>query len=185
MIIEIRDKDVLIAIAKCKAVSPYYDRNHILSKENDEYTITLKNCQVYNISFNQDIAHKIINLNLDNNEIKKFPTDIFKLTNLEYLSISNNYIKHIPTKINELANLILLSLTDNLIQSLPLHIRNLHHINYIQLKNNPIRKIPLDFCNIDSQYCTMSPEELSPKFVNWKSFPNLDLSNISHVTCYQ
>lgn len=56
---------------------------------------------------------QITSLNLSGQNLKKWPSEIFKCRNLRKLNLSNNQIDYIPKDITDLSKLRVLNLSDN------------------------------------------------------------------------
>lgn len=83
-------------------------------------------------------------LNLSYQDLKEFPKDIFKLTNLADLRLNNNQIKVIPPQIAELAKLQWLELSSNQISQLPREIGNLPELRELDLFKNKLTGLPAE-----------------------------------------
>ncbi len=84
----------------------------------------------------------VIKLELRRQHLKKFPLEILKFTNLQYLDLTKNNIDELPHEIGELKNLQYLSLSKNKLQDLPVEIGQLTNLFYLNLNQNEIGTLP-------------------------------------------
>lgn len=85
-------------------------------------------------------------LDLDNNQLKTLPVDIFNgLSNLEGLSLSSNNLTDIPVGIfNDLSSLKKLFLHSNKLKTLPVGVFNgLSNLELLYLDNNKLKTLPM------------------------------------------
>eukprot|EP00833_Pecoramyces_ruminatium_P010041 jgi/Orpsp1_1/1184073/evm.model.c7180000087893.1 len=95
-----------------------------------------------NINLNSPIEK----IDLRDNYITTFPSQLLKLPNLKELDLSNNNLNSIPYGlINSLPNLKNLNLESNNIHEIPETINTLNNIEEISLRNNKIEKFPFMF----------------------------------------
>jgi len=84
----------------------------------------------------------VIKLDLKRKHLKKFPLEILKCTNLQYLDLGKNNIDEIPHEIGELKDLQYLSLSKNKLQDVPVEIGQLTNLFYLNLNQNDIGSLP-------------------------------------------
>jgi internalin A len=87
-------------------------------------------------------------INLSNKGITAIPTEIEKLTNLQYLNFSGNQLTVIPIEIEKLIDLQKLYLYNNQITTIPTEIKNLINLQELDLINNQITTIPTEIENL-------------------------------------
>lgn len=85
-----------------------------------------------------DGLKKLERLNLNMNELKKFPEEVLVLEHLEQLDLSNNSISKIPDGINSLSRLRALALTNNKLTTIPQTLLEMDKLEVLILKGNPI-----------------------------------------------
>lgn len=100
---------------------------------------------------------KVVLLDMSYMNLTEIPTNVFRMTNLEYLNISNNSITEIPKKIKKLVNLKTLYIKNNLITCIHENIIDLQMLEEIYLESE---------CVIESikkwNNSTFLSEELNP-----------------------
>jgi len=112
-------------------------------------------------------------LSLSENELKRIPRSIRKLTNLKILNLSNNHIKRIPrwlkrmsaledldlnynrlkltrASIRRLQNMRILQLGGNQLTELPDNIGSLHRVKKLNLGKNQLSGVPASMVQLDS-----------------------------------
>ena len=70
------------------------------------------------------------------------PSEILKLTHLEYLSLANNKLTSFPNNINQLTNLTSLDLSGNQLSSLPESLTQLQNLTELYLRENQLSSLP-------------------------------------------
>lgn len=86
----------------------------------------------------------LININLNDNKIFKFPKSIFDLSNLNKLSLNNNLITLIPHNISQLKTLEYFSINNNKIELIPNPLIKLINLNYLDISYNQIKELPIE-----------------------------------------
>jgi Leucine rich repeat len=81
-------------------------------------------------------------LRIKNQDLKKFPTQIFEMKNLEKLSLINCNIDTIPGKISDLVNIEVLNFQKNKIKNIPTEVSLLNNLRSINISDNQIQNIP-------------------------------------------
>lgn len=81
-------------------------------------------------------------LNLDRNQFKQWPTEIFSLTSLRVLTLSFNQLEEAPPELGRLTNLTELRLGNNRIRTLAKEISQLKKLKKLDLFNNQLPTIP-------------------------------------------
>ena len=84
----------------------------------------------------------VIKLDLRKKRLKKFPPEIFKFPNLQYLDLSKNDIKEIPVEIGQLKSLQYFAIFKNYVQELPPQIGGLTNLYYFDADNNDLTSLP-------------------------------------------
>lgn len=100
-------------------------RDHKLRPKDLERIATLKNLE---------------DLDLSNNNLKKFPLPILKLLQLESLALGHNQISELPKGIAQLKRLRNLSLEGNTFSKFPKILKSLKELSYLYLSENKIPK---------------------------------------------
>jgi Leucine-rich repeat (LRR) protein len=92
----------------------------------------------------------VVKLVLRKQKFKSFPTEIFKLKNLQYLDISKNSIKYLPDSIGTLKNLQYFSCSKTGLEKIPGEIGQLSNLKYLNLNQNEIEYLPPQIGNLES-----------------------------------
>lgn len=92
---------------------------------------------------------EVIKLELRKNKLKKFPAEIFKFANLQYLDLSKNSIKEIPVEIALLKNLQYFAISKNGLEELPPQIGALTNLYYLEANNNNLTSLPFEIGKLD------------------------------------
>ena len=91
---------------------------------------------------------KLKTLNLNENFIDNIPPEIVQLSNLKQISINSNYIKELPVELNKTTELRTLDISYNRIEDLtPIKDILLNETIILKFDNNPIKNPPLEFLN--------------------------------------
>ncbi len=85
---------------------------------------------------------KVIKLVLKRNKLKKFPIEIFKFSNLQYLDLSKNNITEIPAQIGMLKDLQYFSISKNGLEQFPSQIGDLTNLYYLNGNQNELTDLP-------------------------------------------
>lgn len=85
---------------------------------------------------------KVYKLNLSDQKIKEFPTEVFNFPNLHMLNLSNNKIKEVPSDINRLPYLTMLNLYNNKIRILHSNMQDLSELRKLYLGRNKLVYAP-------------------------------------------
>jgi hypothetical protein len=91
--------------------------------------------------------YNLESLNLNNNKIEKFITQITFLKKLKSLNLGNNKISILPIEIKNLENLQNLDLSNNNIKELPIEITKLNSLVDLNIDNNQLITIPDELSN--------------------------------------
>ena len=77
------------------------------------------------------LLHKdnVISLNLQNQNLTKFPLEVLQFKNLEVLDLSHNALTEIPNDISQLQKLKFLCLNNNKLSTIPASIGNIQTIH--------------------------------------------------------
>jgi len=125
---------------------------------------------------------KVIKLVLRKKHLKKFPEEIYKLKNLQYLDISKNSIKEIPEGIGELTNLQYFACSKTGLERIPRDIGKLKNLKYINLNQNELVLLPPQFGDLEKlEIADLWSNELTefpPTLEKLKRLKVLDLRNI-------
>ena len=89
----------------------------------------------------ENVKPSLTYLNISNNHLEEFPSQIFKLTNLKTLCLHNNNIKEIPDRIAELKSLEHFVVSKNLITNLPQSIVDLP-LKTLDVQYNSLESLP-------------------------------------------
>ncbi|WP_172826781.1 T9SS type A sorting domain-containing protein [Flammeovirga sp. SJP92] len=87
-------------------------------------------------------------IDLSNNQIQKIPSGISSLTKLSNLHLDGNRFTFYPSIVNEITSLEVLDLSNNLISSIPSEIGNLSNLVELRLEKNSLLTIPSAFGNL-------------------------------------
>ena len=87
-------------------------------------------------------------LNLRNNKLKELPEDIDKLSNLKELWLSNNKLVSLPDSLCNFNNLEHMWLDENKIEFLLKNIGNLKNLKSLIITNNNLKKLPESICKL-------------------------------------
>ncbi|MFZ4557321.1 MAG: leucine-rich repeat domain-containing protein, partial [Pseudanabaena sp.] len=88
------------------------------------------------------VSSRITSLDLSERGVKRIPSEIAQIVNLESLNLGNNQIRVIPDEIAHLANLKELYLHNNQINIIPDAVTLLSNLQILYLSNNQIHIIP-------------------------------------------
>ena len=94
------------------------------------------------------IGEQIIDLDISDNDLRKIPKEIFKLTQLETFNCNGNQIKKIPKEIKHLIKLERFECSGNQIKNIPKEIKHLIKLEDFECIGNQIKKIPKKLCNL-------------------------------------
>lgn len=83
-------------------------------------------------------SSKVVKLTLKRKKIKTIPSEIWNMTNLQFLDLSKNKIDSIPPQIKNLKNLQVLILSRNKINTLPEEFYQLTNLKIIKIGSNNI-----------------------------------------------
>jgi len=92
----------------------------------------------------------IESLNLSENNFRRIPRSIKKLTHLNSLTISNNNIKRIPHFLKKMDNLTSLEINFNKIKLTKADIRRLKNIEVLVMAGNNITELPKNIDNLEN-----------------------------------
>lgn len=87
---------------------------------------------------------KIKSIDLSNQELCVFPSQIFSCPNLEHLILSDNNLRNIPPKISKLTKLKELDLSNNIFTDLADSLLGLPSLEILFLDNNKINSVPFE-----------------------------------------
>jgi Leucine-rich repeat (LRR) protein len=125
---------------------------------------------------------KVIKLVLRKKHLKKFPEEIARFKNLQYLDISKNNIKEIPESIGQLKNLQYLICSKTGLERIDREIGQLKNLKYININQNELESLPPQFGWLESlEIADMWSNNLSefPETMGkLKNLKVLDLRNI-------
>ena len=88
---------------------------------------------------------QVLRLNLSNQRFDKFPAEIIKFKNLQYLSLRNDHLKVVPAEIASLQNLRVLDLGGNDFSLLPASFRKLRNLEELYLDEDKNLNLIKDF----------------------------------------
>lgn len=86
-------------------------------------------------------------LDLADNELASFPTEIAKLTNVLNIDLSNNPIKAVPNEIGSLTQMTRLNLRNTSITTLPATIGQCRSLSSLDVSRNPLVSLPIKELN--------------------------------------
>ena len=92
---------------------------------------------------------QVIKLVLRKKRLKKFPLEIFKFTNLQYLDLSKNDIEDIPAEIGQLKNLQYFAISRNGLEEFPTQIGGLTNLFYLEANNNNLTSLPAEIGKLE------------------------------------
>jgi len=84
------------------------------------------------------LFNNLTSLNLNNNHLKKLPIEIDNLMTLRKLFLSQNQLRCLPPSLANLKNLIVLDISHNRIVGLPSDLYDLKHLKNLDLSGNPL-----------------------------------------------
>ena len=111
--------------------------------------INLNGQQLQKFPFKKIPENTVECLYLDYNIIKKIPSEISKLFNLNVIYLNNNLIKKIPSEISKLQNLHTLWIGNNLIKKIPFEYGQLQNLYTFWIDNNLLLKCPENLYKCD------------------------------------
>ena len=92
---------------------------------------------------------QVIKLILRKKKLKKFPVEILKFTNLQYLDLSKNAIEDLPSEIGLLKDLQYFAIAKNGVEELPHKIGNLTNLVYLDINNNELTTLPYEIGKLE------------------------------------
>ncbi|MBI2968272.1 MAG: hypothetical protein HYY40_10740 [Bacteroidetes bacterium] len=109
--------------------------------------------------------NKLAYLDLAWLDLSQFPTDLFQLKNIKFLTIDCGFIDSIPVGITNLQNLEILSFRLNKISQLPPWLNQLKKLKALDMSNNAFDHIPTVLFELKNlQVVSLSnPEKYDPK----------------------
>lgn len=123
----------------------------------------------------------LTNLNISENLISELPTDIGKLVRLEVLDVSYNNLTELPDELGNLVNLKELNLEENIISELQPEIGHLTNLTRLNLFANYLTKFPRELRNLvklqELNAGLNFLEEVTPGIGNLTMLVELKLSN--------
>jgi len=122
-------------------------------------------------------------LNLQNQNLTKFPIEILQFKNLEILDLSHNALTDIPNDIAQLQQLQFLCLNNNKLSTIPASIGSIQTLHTLLLDENRQDFIlPAELENLNNlKYIKLSNLKTVPNYLwNMKSLENLRILN-SHL----
>jgi Leucine-rich repeat (LRR) protein len=93
---------------------------------------------------------KVIKLVLRKKHLKKFPEEIFKFKNLQYLDLSKNSIKELPDGIDALSQLQYLACSKTGLEHVSRDIGKLKNLRWINLNQNELVLLPPQFGDLEN-----------------------------------
>ena len=125
---------------------------------------------------------KVIKLVLRKKHLKKFPEEILKFKNLQYLDLSKNSIKEIPDGIDALSQLQFLSMSKTGLEHVSRDIGKLKNLRWINLNQNELVLLPPQFGDMEkletADMWSNNLSELPSTLQKLKNLKVLDLRNI-------
>lgn len=92
---------------------------------------------------------QVIKLELRKKRLKKFPLEILKFINLQYLDLSKNDIGELPAEIGQLKNLQYLAISRSGLQEFPTQIGDLTNLYYLEANNNDLTSLPTEIGKLE------------------------------------
>lgn len=100
-------------------------------------------------------------LDLSSLNIRKIPSEILSLKNIEVLDLSSNSIRILPDSVNQFQNLSTINLSNNKIELFPTVLSTFQHIKKIEIVNCKLASIPDDIKNFENlEYIDLSDNKL-------------------------
>ena len=125
---------------------------------------------------------KVIKLVLRKKHLKKFPEEITKFKNLQYLDLSKNNIKELPEGIGELTQLQYFACSKTGLERVPREIGQLKNLRWINLNQNELVLLPPQFGDLEklevADLWSNNLSELPSTLEKLKNLKVLDLRNI-------
>lgn len=125
---------------------------------------------------------KVIKLVLRKKHLKKFPEEILKFKNLQYLDISKNSIKELPDGIGELTQLQYLACSKTGLEHVSRDIGKLKNLRWINLNQNELVLLPPQFGDMEklevADLWSNNLAEFPATLGKLKNLKVLDLRNI-------
>ncbi len=133
------------------------------------------------ISIEDALKHpdQVIKLELRKKRFKKFPPEIFKFTNLQYLDLSKNNIQNIPDEIGTLKNLQYLSISRNGLEEITPQIGNLKNLYYLEANNNDLTSLPAEIGKLEKlKNLDLWSNDIDKFPVSMRDLKNLELVDL-------
>ncbi len=137
-----------------KAVAVFLSLIFFLQKTNAQNqlldSLTLVTLTAFT-SIDEAMKHpeQVIKLELRKKRFKKFPPEIFKFINLQYLDISKNNIEELPVEIGQLKDLQYFAISKNGLQEFPTQIGDLTNLIYLDANNNDLTSLPTEIGKLE------------------------------------
>jgi len=142
--------------------------------------LTLRNCQILEITDSISLLTTLDSLVLTENQLETLPHAFSKLKNLKTLSLSGNNFKKLPVEILEITNLEKLSIGNNLINTIPEDINRLKALKNLVLNGNNLRRLPKNIYTIEKlEYLNLRNNglfKLDAEIKNLKFLEELDIT---------
>lgn len=116
--------------------------NQLLGQSADSAVV---NKEYTNLADALKTPEQVYRLNLSNQNFERFPSEIAKFRNLQYLSLRNDHLKAVPSEIASLQNLRVLDLGGNDFKLLPANFTKLRNLEELYLDDDKNLNLIKDF----------------------------------------
>ncbi|KAM9319951.1 leucine-rich repeat-containing protein 63 [Gastrophryne carolinensis] len=131
-----------------KIVETYCDLAILESLVNGGHALSLKAYFISKLPDLKPLYTTLLRLNLSFNEFWQFPSEVYRLQLLEFLTLRNNPIKEIAYGIHSLKNLRTLIVSFCSLSSLPEGLFLLPYLQLLDVSYNNIKSIPNEIANV-------------------------------------
>ncbi|SEL86852.1 Leucine rich repeat-containing protein [Aquimarina amphilecti] len=92
----------------------------------------------------------VIEITMNNKNLTRIPSNVFKLGGLKVLNINNNKFETLDANLGEIGSLEVITAASNNLTTVPDTFRKLENLTLLSLIDNPITSIPPEVCNLQT-----------------------------------
>ncbi len=156
-----------------------HQTSNIYSAPEEVFCADLNSKVLYHLPVEFNLLNNVVKINLFNNKLTNFPSEVYSLAVLMFLDLSSNKITEMHPEIKNLVYLKELNMNKNFLHNLPMEIGQLTHLKQLYLRANMIDELPhsmgslknLEEIDLAMNSLTSLPEE----FANLKNLKTINL----------